>query len=167
MSALLSAVGFIALIGIGLAVLSMINESLFSSKRPHKFADARIEFSTQIPADRIAEISRDVAESLGHARGPRARFEGADVGRTLFSVRDSKGRQEYMTFCIQIRDEGTGSRGQSSIDEYKTTQQNYLGVPIEPRQMAGYEGYKSYLSEFGAAIKNEDPGAQVTITDLN
>lgn len=133
--------------------------------RKHKYADSHFSIATRLSADRFAEVSKHVGETTKSLAGGGVRFEGAQRGRTNFSVRTMAGYYELMTFHVTIDDTATGSSGRSHIDSYKTTQSTYLFIPISPKTMNGYGIYRKFMKDMCAAILTEDPLAQVTITE--
>ncbi|MEV0252038.1 hypothetical protein AB0H76_36015 [Nocardia sp. NPDC050712] len=133
--------------------------------RKHKYADSHISVVTRLSADRFAHITKDVVDAAKTLGVGAVRFEGADRGRTNFSVRTMAGFYELMTFHVTIADTSGGSSGRSHIDTYKTTQQTYMFIPLSPKSMNGYSVYRKFMNEVRAAVLREDPGAQITITE--
>ncbi|APA99957.1 hypothetical protein [Nocardia seriolae] len=132
--------------------------------RKHKYADSHFSIETRLSADRFAEITKHVGDSTKTLLGT-VRFEGADRGRTNFSVRSMAGFYELLTFHVTIHDTATGSSGRSHIDTYKTTQQTYMFIPISPKTMNGYVLYRRFMKDVRAAVLAEDSRALVTISE--
>ncbi|MEU8897059.1 hypothetical protein [Nocardia sp. NPDC048505] len=133
--------------------------------RRHKYADSHISVATHLPADRFAQITKSVGDTAKTVGVGAVRFEGAERGRTNFSIRAMGGFYELMTFHVAIDDAGGGSSGRSHIDTYKTTQQSYMFIPLSPKTMNGYSVYRKFMHEVRAAILREDPRARVTISE--
>ncbi|WP_433599407.1 hypothetical protein ACQPXH_27700 [Nocardia sp. CA-135953] len=133
--------------------------------RRHKYADSHFAISTLLSADRFAEITKQVGDTTRMLGVGSVRFEGAERGRTNFSVRSLSGFYELITFHIAIADTAYGSSGRSCIDTYKTTQQTYMFIPLSPKTMNGYSIYRKFMNAVAEAIRAEDPRAQVTISE--
>ncbi|QLY28181.1 hypothetical protein H0264_22605 [Nocardia huaxiensis] len=133
--------------------------------RTHKYADSHFSITTRLSADRFAEITKTVGDNTKTIGVGAVRFEGADRGRTNFSVRSMAGFYELITFHVAITDTPTGANGRSCIDTYKTTQQSYMFIPLSPKTMNGYSVYRKFMNEVRAAILAEDPQAQVVIAE--
>lgn len=135
----------------------------------HKFSSSHIQARSGLSADRVAEISKSVGESTkgNIAIGVNhVRFEGAQAGRTNFSIRGLGNHAEYMTFHVSIDDQRTGCIVKSGIDTFKTRQQKLLMlIPIGPKSMLAYKTYKLFMGNFEAALRAKDPGARTTITE--
>ncbi|TSE00805.1 hypothetical protein FOS14_07310 [Skermania sp. ID1734] len=129
-----------------------------------KFHASHINIQTRLPGERLAQLSKAVGDDLGN-KVINVRFEGAQPGCTLFSVRGWGDMAEYLTFQMQIADSRYGSTGKSYIERYKTSQQTYFFIPVSPREMRGYGMYKAFIVRLGHAVRAEDPEAHVVIIE--
>ncbi|WP_433522809.1 hypothetical protein ACQPZ2_37925 [Nocardia pseudovaccinii] len=133
--------------------------------RRHKYAESHFAITTLLSADRFAEITKQIGDTTRMLGVGSVRFEGAERGRTNFSVRSLSGFYELITFHVVIDDTAYGSSGRSCIDTYKTTQQTYMFIPLSPKTMNGYSVYRKFMNAVAAAIRAEDPRAKVTISE--
>jgi hypothetical protein len=125
---------------------------------PAELAGSSIEVKTRLSGPRLAEISEYVAETVA-ARGALVRYEGAESGRTMFSVRDTGSRAEDMTFHVAIANRNPrGSTGRTRIDSYAM-------MPLTPDHTACYALYTRFMRRFGDIVRIEDPAAEVSIND--
>ena len=131
------------------------------AKKPHKYAGARLELTTALAPQRIAELSKSVAEGVR-----KVRFEGASSGQTHFSVRHLGGVVEWMTFDVSIATSDEGSKVTTAIGRYLTTQPTVLAIPVGPKEMLGYKIYRKYLHALAEAVAREDSAARHSVTEL-
>lgn len=137
--------------------------------KPHKYAHSHIDVQTRLSADRVAELTMAIGGNTA-ATGmstwrAATRFEGAQPGRTNFSIRGIGGFSEMITFHVDITDTPTGSSARSQIDNYKTSQQTVFFIPVSPKDMVGYGTYRKFMDSLSEAIRQEDPAAQVSVTE--
>jgi hypothetical protein len=124
---------------------------------------------TTVSADRVAEMSKVVGENtkgnlmigINHVR-----FEGAEHGRTNFSIRALAESWELMTFHVEISKSRSGTVARSGIDSFKTKQEKLLMViPAGPKRMLGYKTYRLFMDNLAAAIAAEDSTARTAVVE--
>lgn len=132
----------------------------------HKFQHSTFRAQTTMDSDSLARLAKDVSEQVGNRSSriaPYVRFEGAEPGRVLFSVRAWNGHAELMSFCCDIAGDPTSGSTtlQTHIQGFKTTQQKYMGlIPMGPKTMLGYGSYKKYAQALAQALQRCDPGSR-------
>lgn len=133
----------------------------------HKKQHSTFQAQTAIDPDSVARMSRDVAETIKSPLpvGPFVRFEGAEPGKLLFSIRNWGGHAELMSFCVNITGSGTGSTINTRIQGFKTTQQKYMFIPVSPKQLVGYGAYTLFAQRLGQALHQNDPQCQSALIE--
>ena len=137
--------------------------------KPHKYANSHIKIDTRLSADRIAELTKSVGENTAavglNIWRAAIRFEGAELGRTNFSIRGIGNFSEMIAFHVNIVDTPTGSTARSEIENYKTTQQTVMFIPVTPKDMVGYSAYRKFMNKLSEAVLAEDSAARISIVE--
>lgn len=131
------------------------------AKKPHKYAGSRLEMATSLPPMRVVELSQAVADEVR-----KVRFEGASSTMTHFSVRHLGGVVEWMTFDVSITPDGEGSKVETAIGRYLTSQAKAMGIPVGPKEMLGYKFYRTYMHALADAVRREDADVRHSVTEL-
>ena len=135
----------------------------------HKFARSSIQITSCLPADRVAEISLRVGESTkknGLAATHRVRFEGANEGRTNFSIRALGDVIEFMTFHVSITEADGRATVSSHIDSFKTKQEKlFMLIPLGPKEMISYKTYRLFMENLKSAVAAADANSRAVLTE--
>ena len=104
--------------------------------------------STSLSPLEVAQLAKAVGVSTHRFTPdqPFVRFEGAEVGTLLFSVRSMGGRTELMRFQVDVvspHSSGAGGTTQVStwIVDFAITQPTCLFIPVAPKQLLRYREY--------------------------
>lgn len=135
----------------------------------HKFSRSSIQITTDLSADRVAEISKQVGESTkGNVRigMNNVRFEGASEGRINFSIRALGDLMEFMTFHVAVTDADCGAKASSHIDSFKTKQEKlFMLIPLGPKNMLAYKTYRLFMENLKAAVAAADAKSRAVLTE--
>jgi hypothetical protein len=133
--------------------------------KPHKHSGLRVIATTELADADIAMLATQAADSAkGSALGSTVRLEKAESGSLAFSVRGPGGLVEQMTFALDVVDDGSATKVQSTITRYKQSQSTVGGfIPTGPKKMLGLHAYRRWIKNFAEALQEADPGAQVDV----
>lgn len=99
--------------------------------------------------------------------GAQVNVERESPDRLALSITSGKRIFELCTFSARVT--GPDANGKTrlyvgGLETYKTNQTKlYMIIPLGPKQIAGYDPYKRFLSSVAAALSERDPSAQISI----
>ncbi|MFD4443727.1 hypothetical protein ACFWPK_28535 [Nocardia sp. NPDC058519] len=99
----------------------------------------------------------------------RVAFDG-NIGPIFhFSVRrwlalPKRISEPILSFELAIVAEPCQTPCRTTITSYTVTRDSFMFIPIAPKQMQGYPGYRAFITGFADVIRSQDPHATVLIT---
>lgn len=77
-----------------------------------------------------------------------------------FSVRALGPFTEVMTFDLMLDSAPYGTRGETEIRSFTTSQAKVGFIPAGRKSLEGYKGYRKYFDRLTRALWTEDPATQ-------
>lgn len=138
----------------------------------HRLSHANVEARAQLPPRIVADIAiRVAAEAVG---GPtfhqvatwRVAFDGNAGPIFHFSVRRSVRKrisEPILSFELAVICERGQTQCRTTITSYTVPRDSFMFIPIMPKQMQGYPGYRAFITGFANAVRSQDPHATVLV----
>jgi len=99
--------------------------------------------------------------------GAQVNVERESPDRLALSITSGKRIFELCTFSARVAGSSTDGKTRlhvGGLETYKTNQTRlYMLIPLGPKQIAGYDPYKRFLSAVASALSERDPSAQISI----
>jgi len=140
--------------------------------KPHKHASDSIVIETKLNTSRIGDIAVAATQGIkstsvginGVTTGQKIVVAANGPAATVFMVKNALGAA-LMQFTLSFSSLGDGrTRATSSIDEYTTTKQTVMFIPVTPRTMDGFHMYEAWSKRVGEMVRTEDKSARITST---
>ncbi|HVB24782.1 MAG TPA: hypothetical protein VNG51_22790 [Ktedonobacteraceae bacterium] len=99
--------------------------------------------------------------------GAQVNVERESPDRLALSITSGKRIFELCTFSARVTGPGTDGKTRlqvGGLETYKTNQTKlYMIIPLGPKQIAGYDPYKRFLSAVASVLSERDLSAQISI----
>jgi hypothetical protein len=142
-------------------------------------AQLRLEaITTMPPASALAAVKEATGDVKGGGAslltsglqnlGAQVHVERESAERLDLSINSGKRIVELCTFSARLavpRHDGKVVLHVGGLETYKTSQSKFMGlIPTGPKSVAGMAPYKHFLDAVSERIRQQDPGAEVTIS---
>jgi hypothetical protein len=139
------------------------------AKKPHKFADNRVEIATLLSeADLRAITARAAVESTGDLwNGMQRVVETTQSdGVIVFVIKDAlTGWSKLMTFFVEFGFTNHKSTLSTEISTYMTTRPTVYGIPAGPSKMVAHHTYVQFITKIAKTVHLADSAANITLID--
>jgi hypothetical protein len=134
--------------------------------RRHKYAGASVSITTNLGAERIAELCEQAAKR-SESLQVMIRLEESKPGRLVYSARNRvmAGRVEFMTFEVVLKPAADRREVRTRLLSYKVKRQWILIIPM-PWQMLAWRNYKDFMYHLQAAVRAADAAAVTSVVEL-
>jgi len=139
------------------------------AKKPHRFADNRVDIATLLSeADLRAITARAAVESTGDLwNGIHRVVETTQSdGVIVFVIKDAlTGWSKLMTFFVEFGFSNHKSTLSTEISTYMTTRPTVYGIPAGPSKMVAHHTYVQFITKIAKTVQLADSAANITLVD--
>lgn len=127
--------------------------------KEHKYHRSRIEIDTALDPAQVLDLARQAVGTENSLRVDGEYGDGFSVLlRNVFGIK-------IMHFTVHARREGERTQAVSRLQEYSTSQQTVLFIPVSPKTIDGYGTYRRFMSTLQGVIQAADPAARCSILE--
>jgi hypothetical protein len=127
--------------------------------KAHKYYRSRLEMDTSLSVDRVMDLARQTVEAQSHLKLTTTTDD------TLIATIASWAGVKLLQFRVTARPAAGGTRVDTAILDYRTSQMTYFFIPVGPKSMEGYGLYRDYMRALEQVVVAADPAARAVITE--